>query len=233
MEPEKFESDHRELFDALNKQKGTCPDVDLLHSYLWGGLSAGEEDEFKEHLSLCGVCRELVDRLQQSDEPFDERSWENAERRLEERAAPWRESAKSVDRPVGRSVYWITAAASLVLAIGGLFLWRLTDTLPTDNRPGSATRGPIVQIHEPVGMVNYVRIFTWSSLPVAARFHLQIRQQGQVVWEAQVAESHYRPPDELSAILVPGVRFEWRVAAQDDAGRPVGESSWMGFELLP
>lgn len=233
MDLETFESDHAGLFKALRRGKGPCPDVDVFLVYLRGALTASQIRLLEEHLSLCAVCNEFLDRLQQSDEPVNDVTWKQVEKQLEGRAAPWRavlewESGRWIDRR-----YWMAAAACVVLAVGGLVVWKHYRQACHPPRAGILTRGGVLQLHEPAGVVSGVRTFAWSSLPPASKFRLQIRRQGQVLWEVMVDQPRYRPRAELSPLLVAGQRFEWRVAALDDDGDPVAESSWMAFEPSP
>lgn len=233
MDPETFESGHARLFEAMKREKGACPDSDVLFAYLNGDLMTGERRLLEEHLSLCALCSELFDRLQRSEEPVDDLAWKQVESRLEGRAAPWRALSRGEDAPWIRRRYWLAAAACVVLAVAGFVLWNITGTVPISSGPASLTRGAVLQLHEPAGVVSGVRIFRWSSLPLASQFRLEIRRQGQVIWEATAQESRYRPPAELSMLLPAGERFEWRVEALDEDGEPVAESSWMAFERSP
>lgn len=233
MDPEAFRSDHARLFETLRGEKGSCPDPDLLLAYHHAGLTASETRLLEEHLSLCAVCSELLDRLRLSEQPVDDLTWKRVEGRLDARATPWRAAPKRKNGAWIRRRYWVAAAAGLVLVVGGLVVWSTRDTVPMPFGPASPARGEMVQLHEPAGVVSGVRIFTWSALPVASEFRLQIRHQGRIVWETTTDESRYRPPAELSPLLVPGEPFEWRVEALDDDGNPVAESSWMAFERSP
>lgn len=231
MDPETFEADLARLFEAMRRRKGVCPDADLLLAHRNDELAAAERRRLEEHLLHCAPCSELADRLRQSGEPLDELKWRQVVGRLRSKAAPWRAPSKPQNGRGNLRRFWMGAAAAIVIAVGLLLSWGIRSSVSIPSGPPSVTRGEILQLHEPAGVVSGVRTFTWSSIPISSKFRLQIRRQGRIIWERTVDEPRYRPPAELTALIVVGERFEWRVEALDDAGNPVADSSWMSFEL--
>lgn len=233
MDPEAFESEYAALLKVLQREKGSCPDAERLLSYHRGDLTESEVASLKKHLLLCGVCSELMERLRQREEAVDDPEWKQVEERLDERNLPWRTSSRSRGTLGNPYRYWLAAAAGLVLAVGVFVVWPTTAPVPISSDPDSVTRGGVLQLEEPAGVVSEVQAFTWNAPPIASSFRLQIRDQGQVIWEATVEESSYRPPAELFSLLLTGKLYEWRVQALDDEGEAVVESFWMPFELSP
>lgn len=231
MDPENFNADFARLFDTMRRRKGACPDADVLIAHRNDELAAAQRRQLEEHLLLCAPCSELLDRLRQSAEPVDELKWRQVERRLRSKAAPWRAPSKPKGGRWPLRRYWMGAAAAVAIAVGLFLSWGIRSSVSIPSGPPSVTRGEILQLHEPAGVVSGVRTFTWSSIPISSKFRLQIRRQGRIIWEGTADEPRYRPPSELTALLVVGERFEWRVEALDDAGNPLAESSWMSFEL--
>lgn len=231
MDPEILEADLGRLFEALRRRKGACPDADVLIAHCDNELAAAERRQLEEHLLLCAPCSELADRLRQSAERLDEFKWRLVEGRLGSKAAPWRAPSKPQGGRWNLRRYWMGAAAAVAIAVGLFLSWGIRSSVSIPSGPPSVTRGEILQLHEPTGVVSGVRAFAWSSIPISSKFRLQIRRQGRIIWERTVDEPRYRPPAELTALLVVGERFEWRVEALDDAGNPLAESSWMSFEL--
>jgi hypothetical protein len=53
---------------ALRRQKGHCPETDTLNRFLAGDLPEGEAEKVKSHISACGVCDLLVEKMKRFEE---------------------------------------------------------------------------------------------------------------------------------------------------------------------
>ena len=53
---------------ALRRQKGSCPETDTLNRFLAGDLPEGEAEQVKSHISACGVCDLLVEKMKRFEE---------------------------------------------------------------------------------------------------------------------------------------------------------------------
>ena len=116
-----------EVLEQTTSGFSTHPDPDRLFAYNSGQLSAQEEEELQEHLSL---CRECLDRLYiDPEDPTMERregvedlnarrAWREAEAHIRENRA-----RRDLERQRRRTrLYQIAAAVFLVLGAGMAFL---------------------------------------------------------------------------------------------------------------
>jgi hypothetical protein len=228
MNQDEFEREQSRAFEALKEARGRCPETDVLVRFSENDLDGEEQARLNAHLSLCGLCLELVQRLRQEDPAISEHQWRRIEKNLDRRTVPWR-------TPSSRWSSWIgfgipaAAAAGLVLAAG---LW-LSDNREPALGPVSPTRGDFIQLQEPSGRVGRVEAFRWNQQPAAAGFRLEIQEGEKRIWEDATTPPFYNTPEGLRALLRARTVFRWRVQAVDSAGRVLGESGWMEFEISP
>jgi hypothetical protein len=230
MEQQESEEEYAPIFEALRKQKGNCPDGDVLLTYVQGELEMPQADALKKHLSACGLCQELSERLALEQPALDEVAWKRIEKKLDDRPAPWKKGPARKDSfPLGWRSY--VAAAALVGVIGAS-VW-LSSERGRVTGPVSETRGNAVQLQDPAGRIDKLEDFRWSALPIAGNFRIQVQEGDKLIWEAVTAESRYVPPEELRRLLRPDTRFRWRIQALGPAREVVGESTWIEFTLSP
>jgi hypothetical protein len=76
--------------------------------------------------------------------------------------------------------------------------------------------------------------FTWTSLPQAALYRLEIETAGGVAVLSALVErgGGYRAPDWLRG-KVPGGLVRWRVVALDASGTEVSGSPWRRLRVAP
>jgi hypothetical protein len=227
MPDEEFEQGQSRVFEALKDDKSRCPEADALMRFAEGALDSEEAAKVNTHVSLCGLCLELVDRFRQPDPQVSDRKWKRIEKDLDRRSVPWRPEPSRV-----RS-WWtgirIPAAVAAALVVG-VTLWMLNERVPVG--PVSTTRGDLVQLQEPAGRIEKLGDFRWNEQPAAAIFRLQIREGEKVVVEIGLEGSVYRPSDDVIEVLRPGTPYTWRVQALDSPGNVVGESAWINFEIV-
>jgi hypothetical protein len=229
MSQEEFEDGQSRIFEALRNEKGPCPEADVLFRYAEGALAPNETAAVDTHLSLCGLCLDVVGRLMQDDSGVTDRNWKQTEKRLDRREVPWQPRPSRPWRSWSGLRIPAAAAAALLL---GVTLWVSTDREPATG-PVSTTRGDFVQLQEPIGRIQKLDVFRWNEQPAAASFRFQVQDGGRMIWDIGTPGSIYQPSDQLRELLVAGTRFRWRVQALDSAGRNLGESSWVEFEIAP
>ena len=230
MEQQESEEEYAPIFESVRKEKGSCPEGDVLLTYVQGELEMPQADALRKHLAACGLCQELSERLASEQPAVDEVAWKRIEKRLNDRPAPWRRGAIQEHNPwLGWRSY--VAAAALVGVIGaGVWLSSERDRV---TGPVSETRGNAVQLQDPAGRIDKLEDFRWSALPIAGSFRIQIQERDKLIWEAVTGESRYLPPEELRRLLRPDTPFRWRIQALGPARDVVGESPWMEFILSP
>jgi hypothetical protein len=227
MNPESPELDR--LFRSLVRARGECPANETILAYANDELTGPDRRQLEEHLGLCGICQEILGRLR-SEETLDDLTWKKAEKGLDRRSAPWR--ARGGNSRARLPVYarlWGAAAAVVVVAIMITVWQNMHDETSTSAPPAPVTRGHAVQPYSPAGPAEAAGDFSWSPLPGASRFHLEVRQGERMLWSAEVQGERYRPPPPLVQLLHPGGRFEWRIQAMDREGRILAESLWQEF----
>lgn len=218
------------LLGTLKAGRGECPDIDLLLSLREGELPEEARLLLEKHVSLCGICQELLQRAEEAPSPVDDLAWKQIEKRLDRRAGPWsvtdrRRLISFGLRPLG------AVAALLVVTLAGV-VW-ITSRQGTEMPPpASLTRGSAIQVVAPAGRVDRLERFEWTALPAFTRFRVQIRQGNETVWQIFTPETRYQTSQELLRHLKPGVRYRWKVDGIDSQGQVVGESGWTEFQLV-
>lgn len=227
MDEKRFEREHAWMIRAVKEQKGDCPRGEVLVDFVQGDLDPEQTATLKRHLSFCGVCLNVVERLRSEPAGLDDRVWKRIQKRLYGRPAPWRPQAGP-----SRS-WWVrfripaaAAAAAVVVLAVSVFLKR-----EPSPESVSTVRGNLVQLQEPVGAIGTLEVFRWNVLPIAASFRLQLQEGEKLIWDTGTPEPRYRPPQELRAMLRGGIRYRWRVQGLDGAGSVVGESAWVEFVI--
>jgi putative zinc finger protein len=177
-----------------------CPTPGQLWSTLRRELPDDERRAVVEHLASCPSCAE---------------AWRLAVAVAREEApglsvAPPRRSAVSGPR---RGFVLLLAAATMVLALGAIWRWRVPQ-LPAP--PGfREASDPAVHSLLPEGKVlpRDACQLRWSAGPPGSRYDLRVTTESlQVVVTAQgLSEPSHRVPEAALALLAPGSRLLWRV----------------------
>jgi hypothetical protein len=69
----------RRAFRELNEDAGECPSAEVLEAYAQGRLPTGQRSTVEKHLSGCGICELVVQRLRTMEAP----DWKATEKKLE------------------------------------------------------------------------------------------------------------------------------------------------------
>lgn len=168
-------------------------------------LSESERIRIEVHLSQCGACRaEIVDVMRLLRRRPEARRW------------------------VGG--FGIAAAAAavvlLVLRPGGLN-WLPSST----NREPPVTTAAAPTPVAPVGVVPAVPALTWTSVPRADRYRVQVfAEAGEVLWEAETPDTSAMVPDSVE--LTSGSAYFWKVEARTSFDRWAA-SELIGFTIGP
>jgi len=75
---------------AMRRGLGACPDAVALAGFAADSLPAKEAASIRAHVSMCGICDSLVERLRHCDDPIadEPRGWAATERRLRAKVFP-------------------------------------------------------------------------------------------------------------------------------------------------
>ncbi len=218
MNETEFERKFAPLLRQIKSNPRDCPSVEEI-------LADGNEQALQDHLGQCETCRELVRRASEGPSPVDDLSWKKVEKSLASRPSPWKKEAEGTwFLPVP---YLRAVAAGVLLVAVGLGIWA---NWPADTSTMSITRGPSIQMVQPVGQVDRVSHFQWSSLLVADRFRVTVAGLG-IPLEMETTASRLALPDNLQRKLIPGHGYRWRVQALDEEGRTILESEWAEFRI--
>jgi hypothetical protein len=140
-----FDQDMERALHELNKSAGECPSADVLETYAHGGLAAAEIAAIRRHLTGCGICELVVERLRTLDAP----DWTATEKKLRKGLGIAREA-----KPAWRRILWNPApayalAAALAISLG---VARRTPAPkpPSVPAPQAAITVPMVLKFEPV-----------------------------------------------------------------------------------
>lgn len=232
MDEQRFENEYAGLLTALRRRRGECPGVDALTAYAEDRLEHAEREPLERHLALCPACRELAALAGADAGEVDELTWRRAARGLDRRAGPWKTggigAALARRWPVAAAV-----AAALLVAVLVAGPFRLGLTPEPEPAHISTIRGHAIQAVAPAGPVEGIVRFDWSAPPLEARYDIEIRDGGDVIWLGSVLESSHRLPPEVRERLEPGRAYRWRVRAIGDDGVVLGESAWVEFEIIP
>lgn len=108
------------------EQRVHCPEIGVLEKYLAGGLDGRSVAEFQEHLEICGLCGELLDRLKEFErvaaELESEPDWTQAEARLEQACQQCSPQIGTAARL--RKYAWVPAAATILVVVATYSVWR-------------------------------------------------------------------------------------------------------------
>jgi putative zinc finger protein len=176
----------------------TCPSA----ADLWGALRAElPEDERRavvDHVAACPSCAE---------------AW-----RLGMALSPEVIPAAATAVPARRAVFGgrpafasLAAAAAVVLALGGLWLWRAPQPAAPGFRGASGAVRSLLEEGEALPRED-CRL-RWSAGPAGSRYDLRVTTESlQLVATAQgLSEPSYRVPEAALSALPPGSRLLWRV----------------------
>ncbi len=225
MNDAEFESKLAPILRQLEPSSGDCPSIDQIMAHREGKLTREERETFLDHAADCEMCLELLERLALESADVNDLSWRQVEKSLDSRTAPWKEEKTRTWLPPIPSLQVLAAGVLLVAA--GLGVWM---NWPAGGQQVSITRGPVIQMVQPVGPVDQVSHFQWSSPPVADRFLVTVRGlDSPLVVETKF--SRLPLPPALRQRLVPGRSYSWRVEALDEAGATIVESDWVEFRV--
>lgn len=186
------------------------------------------------HLARCSDCRETyaaLVRLRPAAGPpfrfepaqFVERGYAAFAPAAAPGAGVWRW------RPAF-AVAGLAAAALLVVAIA---LPRLRPALLPGDAAIPEVRGTDVQLLSPVGRVDEVSEFRWTSPARAASFRLEVFDGDARVYSAVVGATRADVDPTLRDRLRPGGRYGWQVYALDERGEVLLSSPRRTFILQP
>ena len=235
MDEKEFEQNYSGVLERLKDPKADCPDVEQIQAYAAGKLKPEQIGPIEDHLSCCAPCLQLEQRLAEDPAELDDLRWKKIERRLDARPAPW-DTGRPASPWLSR-VRGLSAAAAMVVAVAAAVLWlwiERTTLEPGESGvagPISTTRGVSIQAVTPVGQVETMRLFEWSTIPIEADFRLQVSGPDGVLWTATTRSQKYLPPPELLEKLEPQVRYRWMVRAVNEDGKEIAESSWIEFKI--
>jgi hypothetical protein len=132
----------------------------------------------------------------------------------------------------------LAGAAALTLAIGlGLSLYvsdrqarpvlRVTPSETKNMRSGD------VRLVGPTGDLDVAPVeFRWYAVPLARCYSVQLFEvDGTLLWSGQSTDNALNVSPELKSMMRPGKQLRWKVTALDALGRPISESSQLGFRI--
>ena len=225
MNEAEFERRFAPILRQLESNPGDCPSVDQIMAHREGRLSQKQREAFLDHAAECETCTELLERLGLESKEVNDLTWRKVEKGLDSRPSSWKEETKGTWLPP--VPYLRALAAGVLLVAVGLGIWT---NWPAAEQQTSITRGPVIQMVQPVGPVDRVSHFQWSSPPVADRFRVTVRGLDTPL-EMETTDSRLPLPDDLRQKLVPGRSYRWRVEALDEAGKTIVESEWVEFKV--
>ena len=129
----------------------------------------------------------------------------------------------------------LSAAAVLVVAIGGALLLRGPEP-PLPSRSAETTiRGSRIELVAPDGELDAVpSSLRWSAKEGAASYRVRVTTIDDIVlWEGLAEQDSVTVPPELSARILVAVTYLWRVEALDDEGVPIARSESGRFLVAP
>jgi hypothetical protein len=166
-------------------------------AYVDGGLSKDTHAAVEAHLAICAECRAEV---------FD------VSRIV--RAAP---RARSSRRPWARRAWIPMAAAAAAVFIIWTKPWVPRQDSAVVHRDEAQTVAAPRAL-SPVGQVDGVTTFVWSSVPQTDRYRVRLFDaQGTVVWESETPDTLGKLP--RSVILLSGRTYYWKVEARTGIDR--------------
>jgi hypothetical protein len=200
-----------EIKSALNQHGAeiagptpACPDDYVLASFIEGGLSERDHEQFTEHLSGCEFCIDrigIIGRAQDAEPDMPIPDFVSA------RAQKFAESANSTanGREWSRSVPRWAAAAVVVLALGLILQPQLPDKPDMDpvvretRIINPISMGPsLLSPLEGMAISPEHDYFSWTT--IANSQHYQVRivsDEGDLLWQEQVSETRWKLPADL------------------------------------
>lgn len=161
-------------------------------AYVDRAISARERARIEAHLSDCGTCRaEVVDAMRLLRQHSSGRRW------------------------LGGLGIAAAAAAALLLTIRpGSLDWRPGSTY----REAPLTRATAPTPIAPLGAVPAVHALTWTSVPLADRYHVRVFDAGgAVLWDTEIPDTSAAVPP--AVLLTPGLAYYWNVEARTGFNR--------------
>ena len=134
------------------------------------------------------------------------------------------------------STRWgLSAAAVLVLAVGGAILLRGPEP-PLPARSAETTiRGSRLELVAPRGDLDVVpSSLAWSAKEGAASYRVRVMAiDDTVLWEGVAEQDSVAVPPELREQILVAVSYLWEVEALDEEGAPIARSEPGRFRVAP
>lgn len=207
-----------------------CPSLEALERFLLGDAAAAERADLGDHLAECTGCAEWVRELRSLE------GW--AERvALARGSAGGTASHPATAKPAVqlRNAWqrWpVALAASLLLALGGAFLWTRIATPPPDS---DATRGALEATTPAPGaqLTLPPQRFAWPPQLGATGYRVQLFDDlGELVWESPWdGESLCPLPIDTAVPWRAGATYLWTVSVRGDVAR--SQLGPFSFQLGP
>lgn len=185
-------NDHelRQMYERLKTRTPTdragCLAPEQVMRLASGVATEAERLDGFEHVSACASCRAELDL-----------------------AAAVVAAGVALERGPRLSSPWLALAASVLVLVGGVTLWR-TAGLRDDVQRGGDDR---VMLVAPIGTVPPAAAerLVWHAVPGATSFEVEVLDgSGTVVFGAGTPDTTATVPD---GTLLPGVEYRWRVTA--------------------
>ena len=212
----------REAFRLEGDRQSPCLDGELLDVFYAEGLSEGEADTVREHLSICAACLELS---------IDFRRFAGVHDEGATNVNPIT-SDNVVSLFAHRGGLKIAATLLLVATLGVIGISLRTPTEPSTVRSGVFE--PTIELLEPRGDIESApRLLEWRALDGIDHYEIEIRDLGlRTLWgELRLEAPRAVVPDEIVDRLDAGSEYAWRVTAVDKTGQRI-QSSFATFLIL-
>lgn len=176
-------------------------------AYVDGKLRA--RSQVQAHLAECADCRA---------------EWVEVARIV--RTLPGVRSSLRVPRAA-----WMTAAAAASLVLLVTRPWSANDPAESGHRDGVVTTIVAPQPVAPEGVLESVRVFIWSAVPLAQDYRVRLfDHEGTVIWQKETADTLAALPTSIG--LRSGVQYYWRVEARTGFDRQAA-SDLVEFTISP
>lgn len=157
-------------------------------AYVDGALTSEARARIQSHLATCAECREEVS-----------------------------DAARIIATlPRGSTVKWrVGIPAAAVAAMLLVFLWPRTDrnNAVPQHRESAVTTTIAPVIVRPIGAIDSVAVFTWTSVPHASTYAVRVfDSDGTVVWQRETADTLLIATS--AAGLRAGRSYYWKVEAR-------------------
>lgn len=232
------------LSDSLRSawSAGTgCPTPEDWLRLETGELAPGERRRLEEHAERCPACaseRELARLFAAgpAEGAVPQEDMDYVVAKLE--AMKLSETRPPLAFPARRpALAWaVRLAALVVLALGVALFFRSGQAPPLPDRgPGEVYRGSEVRPIGPIGEFRETpREFHWEKVEEAHSYRVILRAVDEtVLWDATVASSTLRLPDDVARGLHPAVLYTWSVEALDERGARLAVSEPVRFQIRP